>query len=156
MPVLQSPLMSAGCYSSRKKVLQTPERMTVRKSTTGDTNSKMSRYTSPKPSVLAEQPTNRLKHIMTVLSAGFLAAIAAFFSRQWANVDAQSSSIGNDLGGALSADASITLLGSPNFNNLTARWSQYDAPKVNVVVSVATEQDIQHTGGSSRPCNNID
>ncbi len=86
---------------------------------------------------------------MGVLSAVFVAGLAAFISRQWTNVDAQSSNSQGDLGPLLSANAFITRSGSKDFNILTARWSQYDAPKVNVVVSIATEEDIQHTGGYS-------
>lgn len=50
-----------------------------------------------------------------------------------------------NLGPLLSPTASIVLPGNPEFDNLTARWREYEAPEIAVAVQVATETDVQNT-----------
>ncbi|KAI3392060.1 hypothetical protein diail_6289 [Diaporthe ilicicola] len=51
----------------------------------------------------------------------------------------------NDLGSQLSPEASITLYGSDDFDNLTARWTSWEAPGFKASVQVYTEEDVINT-----------
>ncbi|KAH8799085.1 hypothetical protein F5884DRAFT_825350 [Xylogone sp. PMI_703] len=62
---------------------------------------------------------------------------------------ASSSTIGNialDLQPLLSENAQIYYPGSEGYKNATARWASAVKPGIDVVVKVASEQDVQHTG----------
>ncbi len=50
-----------------------------------------------------------------------------------------------ELAKQLSANAKIYWPGDPEFEKATVRWSALQAPKVNVVVVPATEQDVSVT-----------
>jgi hypothetical protein len=50
-----------------------------------------------------------------------------------------------DLGPLLSPGASIVLPSDPEFAGLTARWREYEAPNITIVVKVAVEFDVQQT-----------
>jgi hypothetical protein len=50
-----------------------------------------------------------------------------------------------DLRSTLSPGAEIIFPSDTTFGNLTARWSDYEAPQPSVVVSVVTESDIEKT-----------
>lgn len=50
-----------------------------------------------------------------------------------------------DLAPLLSPGASIVLPGDPEFAGLIARWREYEAPNIIVVVQVAVESDVQQT-----------
>jgi len=50
-----------------------------------------------------------------------------------------------DLGPLLSSGASIVIPNDPEFAGLTARWREYEAPNIAVVVKVSVESDIQKT-----------
>ncbi|KAI1320500.1 FAD-binding domain-containing protein [Xylariaceae sp. FL0255] len=49
------------------------------------------------------------------------------------------------LGPLLSPDASVILPDDPDFAGLVSRWREYEAPRVSVIVKVATEADVQET-----------
>lgn len=49
------------------------------------------------------------------------------------------------LGPLLSPRASIILPNHPEFVSLTARWRDYEAPNIAVVVKIADEFDVQQT-----------
>ncbi|KAJ2979491.1 hypothetical protein NUW58_g7186 [Xylaria curta] len=53
--------------------------------------------------------------------------------------------ISGALGPKLSPQATIVLPGDSDFASLTARWREYRAPNISVVVKVATESDVQET-----------
>ena len=50
-----------------------------------------------------------------------------------------------DLGPLLSPKASIVLPSHPEFPSLVARWREYEAPDITVVVQIAVESDVQQT-----------
>jgi hypothetical protein len=50
-----------------------------------------------------------------------------------------------ELGPKLSAAARITYPDDPLYADLTTRWSDYKAPQSGVVVTVASESDIEQT-----------
>ncbi|KAJ0118821.1 hypothetical protein J7T55_013076 [Diaporthe amygdali] len=50
-----------------------------------------------------------------------------------------------ELGPQLSAEASITLVGSQDFDELTARWTAWAAPSFKATVQVYTEEDVSNT-----------
>lgn len=89
-----------------------------------------------------QKSTSPLISRMTLLSA-ILALAVAVFSRLGAGEEV--SDLQRLLRPRLSHNASIIPTGSLEFENLTARWSQYDAPSLNVVVSVATAEDVRQT-----------
>lgn len=51
----------------------------------------------------------------------------------------------NELGPQLSSEASITLVGSDEFDDLTARWTAWAAPSFKAAVQVYTEEDVSNT-----------
>ncbi|KAL1862848.1 hypothetical protein Daus18300_008345 [Diaporthe australafricana] len=51
----------------------------------------------------------------------------------------------DELGPQLSPEASITLFGSDDFENLTARWTAWKAPSFKAAVQVYTEEDVSNT-----------
>jgi hypothetical protein len=50
-----------------------------------------------------------------------------------------------ELGPKLSSAAKITLPDDPSFDSVKARWSDYKAPQPGLVVTVASESDIEQT-----------
>jgi len=50
-----------------------------------------------------------------------------------------------ELGSSLSSAARITFPDGQLYTNVTARWSDYKAPQLGVVVTVASEPDIKQT-----------
>lgn len=94
----------------------------------------------------SDQKSTSLLISRTALLSAFLAIVVAAFSwRYWLGTDEAGSDIQRLLTPRISLNASIVPAGSPTFKHLTARWSQYDAPSVNVAVSVATAEDVQQT-----------
>lgn len=51
----------------------------------------------------------------------------------------------DELGPQLSSQASITLIGSEEFDELTARWTAWEAPSFRASVQVYTEEDVSNT-----------
>lgn len=51
----------------------------------------------------------------------------------------------DELGPQLSPEASITLFGSDDFENLTERWTAWAAPSFKAAVQVYTEEDVSNT-----------
>lgn len=51
----------------------------------------------------------------------------------------------NELGPQLSSEASITLIGSGEFDELTLRWTAWEAPSFKAAVQVYTEEDVSNT-----------
>lgn len=51
----------------------------------------------------------------------------------------------NELSPQLSSEASITVIGSDDFDELTVRWTAWAAPKFQATVQVYTEEDISNT-----------
>jgi hypothetical protein len=81
---------------------------------------------------------------MWSLSAIAVATLALLTPRLIGGVDAQAK-IQSQLGPLLSSNASIYVSVASQFKHLSARWSVVDAPQINSVVSVATEEDISLT-----------
>lgn len=50
-----------------------------------------------------------------------------------------------ELGPKLSSAAKITFPDDPSYGSVKARWSDYKAPQPGVVVTVASESDIEQT-----------
>jgi hypothetical protein len=57
----------------------------------------------------------------------------------------KTSSIQVELGSLLSPNATIISRVDPRFGNATERWQEYKSPSINIVVEVATENDVQET-----------
>lgn len=78
-------------------------------------------------------------------------ALGKFNSLPWSNhySTLHPAGIIVDLGPKLSSGAQILFPGSSGFEKATARYSQYHAPKITVVVQVAQEEDVAKTVGSS-------
>lgn len=57
----------------------------------------------------------------------------------------------DELGPQLSSEASITLVGSDQFEELTVRWTAWEAPSFRASVQVYTEDDVSNTVKTSTP-----
>lgn len=55
----------------------------------------------------------------------------------------------DELGPQLSSEASITLIGSDEFDELTVRWTAWEAPGFKASVQVYTEDDVSNTVNST-------
>ena len=51
----------------------------------------------------------------------------------------------DELGPQLSSEASITLVGADEFDELTVRWTAWEAPSFQATVQVYTEEDVSNT-----------
>lgn len=51
----------------------------------------------------------------------------------------------DELGPQLSSEASITLTGSDEFDELTSRWTAWEAPSFRATVQVYTTEDVSNT-----------
>lgn len=51
----------------------------------------------------------------------------------------------DELGPQLSSEASISLIGSDEFDELTVRWTAWEAPGFKASVQVYTEEDVSNT-----------
>lgn len=51
----------------------------------------------------------------------------------------------DELGSQLSSEASITLTDSDEFDELTVRWTAWEAPSFKATVQVYTEEDVSNT-----------
>lgn len=66
-------------------------------------------------------------------------------SKRISGLDSNITTFVDELGPQLSSEASITLTDSEEFDELTARWTAWEAPNFKATVQVYTEEDVSNT-----------
>lgn len=66
-------------------------------------------------------------------------------AKRISGLDSNVTAFVDELGPQLSSEASITLTDSEEFDELTARWTAWEAPSFKATVQVYTEEDVSNT-----------